>query len=127
MAIRESGEDYLETILILQERTGYVRSIDIASELGFSKPSVSRAMGILKNDGFITVEPDGQIVLTKRGYLRAREVYDRHLLITRFLRDILGVSDNNTNEDACKIEHVISYETYEKLYVFVDNYLKDDK
>ncbi len=127
MAIRESGEDYLETILILQERTGYVRSIDIASELGFSKPSVSRAMGILKNDGFITVEPDGQIVLTKRGYLRAREVYDRHLLITRFLRDILGVSDNNTNEDACKIEHVISYETYEKLNVFVDNYLKDDK
>lgn len=127
MAIRESGEDYLETILILQERTGYVRSKDIASELGFSKPSVSRAMGILKNDGFITVEPDGQIVLTKRGYLRAREVYDRHLLITRFLRDILGVSDNNTNEDACKIEHVISYETYEKLNVFVDNYLKDDK
>ena len=127
MAIRESGEDYLETILILQERTGYVRSIDIASELGFSKPSVSRAMGILKNDGFITVEPDGQIVLTKRGYLRAREVYDRHLLITRFLRDILGVSDNNTNEDACKIDHVISYETYEKLNVFVDNYLKDDK
>lgn len=127
MAIRESGEDYLETILILQERTGYVRSIDIASELGFSKPSVSRAMGILKNDGFITVEADGQIVLTKRGYLRAREVYDRHLLITRFLSDILGVSDNNTNEDACKIEHVISYETYEKLNVFVDNYLKDDK
>ncbi|MDE6149703.1 MAG: metal-dependent transcriptional regulator [Ruminococcus sp.] len=127
MAIRESGEDYLETILILQERTGYVRSIDIASELGFSKPSVSRAMGILKNDGFITVEHDGQIVLTKRGYLRAREVYDRHLLITRFLRDILGVSDKNTNEDACKIEHVISYETYEKLNVFVDNYLKDDK
>lgn len=127
MAIRESGEDYLETILILQERTGYVRSIDIASELGFSKPSVSRAMGILKADGFITVEPDGQIVLTKRGYLRAREVYDRHLLITRFLRDILGVSDKNTNEDACKIEHVISYETYEKLNVFVDNYLKDDK
>lgn len=127
MAIRESGEDYLETILILHERTGYVRSIDIASELGFSKPSVSRAMGILKADGFIIVEPDGQIVLTKRGYLRAREVYDRHLLITRFLRDVLGVSDKNTNEDACKIEHVISYETYEKLNVFVDNYLKDEK
>lgn len=127
MAIRESGEDYLETILILQERTGYVRSIDIAAELGFSKPSVSRAMGILKNDGFITVEESGQIVLTKRGHLRAREVYDRHLLITRFLRDVLGVSDKNTDEDACKIEHVISYETYEKLNVFVDNYLKDEK
>ncbi len=124
MAIRESGEDYLETILILQERTGYVRSIDIAGELGFSKPSVSRAMGILKADGYITVEPDGQIVLTKLGYLRAREVYDRHLLITKFLHNVLGVSEENTNEDACKIEHVISHETYEKLNVFVENYLK---
>lgn len=123
MAIKESGEDYLETILILQERTGYVRSIDIASELGFSKPSVSRAMGILKSDGYITVEPDGQILLTKLGYLRAREVYDRHLLITRFLKEVLGVSDENTDVDACKIEHVISHETYEKLNAFVENYL----
>ena len=123
MAIKASGEDYLETILILQERTGYVRSIDIASELGFSKPSVSRAMGILKSDGYITVAPDGQILLTKLGYLRAREVYDRHLLITRFLKEILGVSDENTDVDACKIEHVISHETYEKLNAFVENYL----
>lgn len=82
-------------------------------------------MGILKNDGYITVEQDGQIVLTKKGYLKSREVYDRHLLITRFLHDILGVSQENTDEDACKIEHVISYETYEKLNVFVNNYLKD--
>lgn len=125
MAIKESGEDYLETILILHEQTGYVRSIDIACKLGYSQPSVSRAMGILKNDGYITVEQDGQIVLTKKGYLKAREVYDRHLLITRFLHDILGVSQENTDEDACKIEHVISYETYEKLNVFVNNYLKD--
>lgn len=125
MSIRESGEDYLETILILHERKGYVRSVDIAYELGYSKPSVSRAMSILKADGYITVEPDGQILLTKQGTLKAREVYDRHLLITRFLRDVLGVSDENTEEDACKIEHVISYETYEKLNVFVDNYLRD--
>ena len=125
MAIRESGEDYLETILILQERTGYVRSIDIAAELGYSKPSVSRAMSILKADGFITVEADGQIVLTKRGYLKAREVYDRHLLITKFLHEVLGVSEEKTNEDACKIEHVISSETYEKLNVFVNDYLKN--
>ena len=125
MAIRESGEDYLETILILQERTGHVRSIDIATELGYSKPSVSRAVGILKSGGFITVKPDGQIVLTKLGLLKAREVYDRHLLITKFLHEVLGVSEENTNEDACKIEHVISAETYEKLNVFVENYLKD--
>lgn len=122
MPIRESGEDYLETILILQERTGYVRSIDIAAELGFSKPSVSRAVGILKADGFITVNPDGQILLTESGFARARGVYDRHLLITRFLHDILGVSKENTDEDACKIEHVISKETFEKLTKFVDNY-----
>lgn len=125
MVLRESGEDYLETILILHERTGYVRSIDIATELGYSKPSVSRAMSILKADGYISVEPDGEIVLTKLGYLRAREVYDRHLLITRFLHDILGVSKENTDEDACKIEHVISHETFEKLNVFVENYLKN--
>lgn len=125
MSIRESGEDYLETILILQERKGYVRSIDVALELGYSKPSVSRAMGILKSDGYITVEPDGQIVLTKLGSLKAREIYDRHLLITKFLRDVLGVSEKNTEEDACKIEHVISHETYEKLNVFVENYLKN--
>lgn len=123
MAIKESGEDYLETILILQEQTGYVRSVDIAGKLGYSKPSVSRAMGILKNDGYITVEHDGQIVLTKKGFLKAREVYDRHLLITKFLGEILGVSEENTNEDACKIEHVISYETFEKLNIFVNNYL----
>ncbi len=122
MPIRESGEDYLETILILQERTGYVRSIDVAAELGFSKPSVSRAVGILKADGFITVNPDGQILLTESGFKRARGVYDRHLLITRFLQDILGVSKKNTDEDACKIEHVISEETFEKLTKFVDNY-----
>ncbi|MGN1133532.1 MAG: metal-dependent transcriptional regulator, partial [Oscillospiraceae bacterium] len=121
--IKESGENYLETILILQEKTGYVRSIDVAAELGFSKPSVSRAVGILKNDGYITVESDGQILLTKKGYLRAREVYDRHLLFSTFLHDILGVSESNANIDACKIEHVISYETYEKLNVFVNNYL----
>ncbi len=125
--IKESGENYLETILILHEKTGYVRSIDVAAELGFSKPSVSRAVGILKNDGYITVEPDGQILLTKKGYLRAREVYDRHLLFSTFLHDILGVSENNANIDACKIEHVISYETYEKLNVFVNNYLKDER
>ena len=125
MAPLKELEDYLETILILQERTGHVRSIDIATELGYSKPSVSRAVGILKSGGFITVEPDGQIVLTKLGLLKAREVYDRHLLITKFLHEVLGVSEENTNEDACKIEHVISAETYEKLNVFVENYLKD--
>ncbi len=124
MAIRESGEDYLETILILHEKTGYVRSIDIAQKLGYSKPSVSRAVGILKSGGFIEVKTDGQIILTDIGLQKAREIYDRHLLITKFLHDVLGVSDDNTEEDACKIEHVISHETYEKLNSFVEEYSK---
>lgn len=125
MAIKESGEDYLETILILHERTGYVRSVDIAAELDYSKPSVSRAMSILKENGFISVKPDGQILLTSTGYARAREVYDRHLLITRFLRDVLGVSEENADTDACKIEHVISRETFEKLNAFLNSRLND--
>lgn len=125
MALRESGEDYLETILILQKRTGFVRSIDVASELGYSKPSISRAMGILKENGYITVAPDGQILLTDEGERLAGAVYARHLLLTRFLNEVLGVSEENSDIDACKIEHVISEETFEKLDGFVKGYLKD--
>ena len=127
MALRESGEDYLETILILQNRTGYVRSIDIANELGYSKPSISRAMGILKASGFITVEKDGQIILTEAGLKRASDVDARHLLLTKCLNELLGVSMENAETDACHIEHVISQETFEKLGVFVDKQLGDKK
>ena len=122
MAIHESGEDYLETILILHNKTGYVRSIDIANELGYSKPSVSRAMSILKEGGFINFASDGQITLTEVGREKAEEVYNRHLLITSVLRDTLGVSEKNAEEDACKIEHVISCETVEKLKQFVKDH-----
>ena len=125
--MKESGKTYLLTIYRLSNTQTAVHSVDVAKALDFSKPSVSRAVGILKNDGYITVESDGQILLTKKGYLRAREVYDRHLLFSTFLHDILGVSESNANIDACKIEHVISYETYEKLNVFVNNYLKDER
>lgn len=117
-----SGEDYLETILILEERTKYVRSVDIAAELGYSKPSVSRAMGILKENGYITVEPDGQIKLTKLGHKKANDVYDRHRLFKRFFMEILGVNQVTAEEDACKVEHVISEETYQRLKAFVENY-----
>ena len=123
MTLRESGEDYLETILILHERTGYVRSIDVANELGYSKPSVSRAVGILKENGFLTVGRDGQLVLTESGLARAEEVYGRHKLLTKFLNKVLGVSEENSAEDACRIEHVISTETFEKLGAFVEKYL----
>lgn len=122
MSIHESGEDYLETILILHRNTGFVRSIDIANELGYSKPSISRAVGILKNDGYITVEPNGQIVLTDSGMAKAEQVYERHLMLRKFLTDILGVSTENSEQDACRIEHILSDETYEKLKGFVENY-----
>lgn len=122
MSIRESGEDYLETILILHKKTGFVRSIDIANELGYSKPSISRAVGILKSDGYINVEKNGQIVLTESGKLKAEQVYDRHLMLRRFLSEILGVSAENSEQDACRIEHILSDETYSKLKNFIENY-----
>ena len=120
MALHESGEDYLETILILHKKTGYVRSVDIANELGYSKPSVSRAMSILKEGGFINFASDGQITLTDAGLEKAEEVYERHLLITGFLMNTLGVSKENAELDACKIEHVVSCETVSRLKEFVE-------
>ena len=125
--IYESGEDYLETILILDEKTKYVRSVDIAAELGYSKPSVSRAMGILKANGLITVEHDGQIKLTKTGLKRANEVYDRHRLIKKFFEHILGVNPVTAEEDACKVEHVISEETFLRLRSYVEEHIDSDK
>ena len=107
MAIYESGEDYLETILILQQRTGYVRSVDIATELGYSKPSISRAVLILKTNGYITVEPSGQILLTEEGYRKASSIYERHLILHEFLEKTLGVDADTADADACKIEHDI--------------------
>lgn len=122
MNIHESGEDYLETILILHKKTGFVRSVDIAAELGYSKPSVSRAMSILREGGMINFAPTGQITLTPAGQQLAEEVYNRHLLLTSFLHEILGVSLENAQLDACKIEHVVSSETVDKLRKFADSY-----
>lgn len=115
MKIQESGENYLETILQLFEKNGSVRSIDVASELEFSKPSVSRAMGILKTAGLIIVEPSGNIVLTEQGRKRAEEIYDRHKVITKFLIKHLNVTPETAENDACRIEHVISKETFDKM------------
>lgn len=120
MSIYESGEDYLETILLLHKKTGYVRSVDIAAELGYSKPSISRAMGILKNDGYISVERGGQIILTSEGKAKAEEVYGRHVMLREFLSRILGVSDENSERDACRIEHILSEETCQKLREFME-------
>lgn len=110
----ESGEDYLETILILHNRKNYVRAVDVAHEMGVSKPSVSRAMGILRDGGFIYVEEDGDIRLTDAGREVAERIYERHRILTRWLVD-LGVPEEIAAADACKLEHDISIESFEAL------------
>lgn len=107
VAIQESGENYLEAILILKEKNGYVRAIDIAHKLGFSKPSVSRAMSILKKEGYIETDGLNQILLTESGQEIAETIYERHRILTQFLVSI-GVDEETAAEDACRIEHVIS-------------------
>jgi Mn-dependent transcriptional regulator len=112
--IQESAEDYLETILILKHKRGVVRSIDIANELGFSKPSISVAMKHFRENGLITMDSDGEINLTEEGQKRAEHVYERHQLLTRYLISI-GVDSETAEKDACKIEHVISDKSFECL------------
>ena len=113
--MQESGEMYLETILVLKKRKGNVRSIDIAMELDFSKPSVSRAVGILKDDGFISIAENGFIDLTAKGKIKAKEIYEKHKCLMAFLIEIVGVTPEIAEEDACKIEHVISDESFEGI------------
>jgi Mn-dependent DtxR family transcriptional regulator len=118
----ESGEMYLETILVLKKRNGQVRSIDIARELNFSKPSVSRAIGILKDDGYILVDDSGYIELTEKGKTKAKDIYEKHKVLTTFLTDIIKVSPKIAEEDACRIEHVISDETFRGIKRFLEDY-----
>lgn len=114
MALQESGEMYLETILILSRKNGRVRSIDISEHMGYSKPSVSRAVGLLKKDAFIIVEEDGSICLTDKGLALAEKILDRHTILTQMLIH-LGISRETASNDACRIEHVISDETFEAI------------
>lgn len=113
--MQESGENYLETILILKERNGTVRSIDIANELGYAKPSVSRAVKLLVKKGLIVMEHSGELILTEKGLDMANSIYERHKIISEFFVDILGVDRKNADIDACRIEHVISGNTFEKI------------
>ena len=117
----ESGEMYLETILILKKRNGQVRSIDIARELNFSKPSVSRAVGILKGDGYISVKSNGYIELTEKGTKVAKDIYEKHKVLTEFFTTVVKVSPEIAEEDACRIEHVISDETFQGLKRILEN------
>ena len=123
MSVHESGEMYLEAIYVLHEKTGFVRSIDISEYLGYSKPSVSRAMGILRSGEYIQVDTDGGISLTEKGQDIARKIYDRHKLLTDLLVRI-GVSQETAAEDACKLEHAISDESFEALKKYLDSKMK---
>ena len=118
MVLHQSAEDYLETILVLQEQSGQVRSIDIVNRLGFSKPSVSIAMKKLRESGYISMSPDGLITLNESGLELARQVYSRHKVITK-LFVLLGVSEEVAAEDACRVEHDLSPETVERIRDFV--------
>ena len=121
MKIKESAENYLETILVLSKKNGYVRSVDIATELDYSKPSVSVAMKNLREYGYITTDKDGYITLTDTGLEIALKMYERHVLITRWLVS-LGVEEEIAAEDACKIEHVLSKQTFDAIKRYVDSH-----
>ena len=110
----ESGEMYLETILVLSKKLPQVRSIDVADEMNYSKPSISRAMGILRNGGYIEVDRNGFITLTQLGKELAEKIYDRHNTLTCALKRI-GVSEKTAAEDACRVEHYISEETFRAI------------
>ena len=120
MRIQESGEMYLETILLLSQKSGHVRAIDVGEEMGYSKPSVSRAMGLLKSGGFIVVDADGAITLTDAGREIAEKIYARHTLLTKFLI-ALGVDEATASEDACKMEHSISDRSFEAIKRYFEN------
>jgi Mn-dependent DtxR family transcriptional regulator len=111
MRIQESGEMYLETILILSKEKKYVRSIDVCEYMGYSKPSISRAVSLLRNSGYVDMDDRGYLTLTDAGQAIAEKIYERHQVLSKILRS-LGVDDKAAAEDACRIEHVISDETF---------------
>ena len=121
MNVRESGEMYLETIYILSQKSSEVRSIDVGAYMGYSKPSVSRAIGLLKKDGLVKTDDGGYLKLTTLGEERAKMIYERHSLLSRLLINI-GVDEQTAEEDACRIEHYISEKTFEAIKAHVNKY-----
>ena len=126
MTIRESGEMYLETVYVLSQRSDSVRSIDVGEYMGYSKPSVSRAVSVLKKEGYITVDGRGYITLTETGEEIAKRVYERHMLLSRLFMNI-GVDVETAAADACRVEHYISEKTFEALKRHFEQYGSDKK
>ncbi len=127
MEIHESGENYLETILMLKQKIGQVRAIDIVRYLNFSKPTVSVAMKRFKEDGYIQVDKEGYIILTEKGIAIAERIYERHVVIAKVLM-VLGVDEDTAYEDSCRIEHDISDKTFQciKQYYLQSEAVKDN-
>ena len=115
MRTHESGEDYLETILLLYRKQGYVRSTDIANAMNYTKASINRAVKILKDDDYIYLDPNKMIFLTEKGEKKALEIYERHEVIAEFLVRVLQVDDETADQDACRIEHAISDSTFQGI------------
>ena len=124
MKIKESAENYLETVLMLKNKNGHVRSIDVANELGFTKPSVSVAMKNFREEGYVVIDADGGIQLTDKGLEIAERVFERHGVVAQALM-LIGVDEETAYEDSCKIEHDISQQTFEKLKEFIGKNKKD--
>ena len=122
MPIHESGQMYLETIYILSQKSTYVRAIDVGEQLGFSKPSVSRALSILKRDGHVSVDDSGAITLTESGLAIAQTMYTRHTILSQMLMK-LGVDEKTATEDACRIEHVISEKSFSAVRAHMEQVL----
>ena len=125
MNVRESGEMYLETIYILSQRSSGVRGIDVGAYMGFSKPSVSRAIGLLKKEGLVLTDEQGYIKLTEKGEERAKRIYERHTLLTQLFIN-LGVDEKTAAEDACRIEHYLSDKTFEAIKKHTNTYKKQN-
>ena len=122
MRLQESGEMYLEAIFVLSGKQTMVRSVDVSEYLGYSKPSVSRAVGLLKNGGYLTVDRDGGLNLTESGREIAQKIYERHTLLTKLLIH-MGVSQETAAADACKLEHAISDESFQAIKEYTQNKL----
>ena len=123
MSVHESGEMYLEAILVLSKKNGFVRSIDVSEYLGYSKPSVSRAVGILKKGEYILVDKNGSLTLTESGKAIAEKIFERHTVLSRLLVK-LGVSEETATADACKLEHAISDESFEAIKCHMADHLE---